>query len=122
MAVIGETDAPNGSAAVTERKTIGGFVLDGRELTPYEREILTILAEECNETAKEIMKLLRFGTDQTNPETGKLNNHELCVEVGQLYYMFIEMAKLPVYHDLSFLEGRRGKREKLAKFMMTSPP
>ena len=37
------------------------------------RETLVILGEECNEVAKEIFKILRYGPDQIKPGTEKTN-------------------------------------------------
>lgn len=42
--------------------------------------------EECGEVTQELMKVLRFGLDQTNPDTGISNKFNLEKEIGQLQY------------------------------------
>tara|TARA_R110000868_G_scaffold126775_2_gene334040 strand:- start:356 stop:637 length:282 start_codon:yes stop_codon:yes gene_type:complete len=56
------------------------------------RETLVILGEECNEVAKEIFKILRYGPDQIKPGTEKTNIQHLEQEIGDLEAM-IELLK-----------------------------
>lgn len=48
------------------------------------REILIILQEECNEVAKEICKIMRYGPDQIKPGTELTNIQHLETELGDL--------------------------------------
>ena len=43
-------------------------------------------AEECNEVAQGIMKILRFGIDCAHPDTGVTNKEAIEEEIGQLRY------------------------------------
>jgi NTP pyrophosphatase (non-canonical NTP hydrolase) len=51
------------------------------------REILIILQEECNEVAKEICKIMRYGPDQIKPGTDFTNIQHLERELGDLLAM-----------------------------------
>lgn len=51
------------------------------------REILIILQEECNEVAKEICKIMRYGPDQIKPGTDLTNIQHLEHELGDLMAM-----------------------------------
>ena len=105
-----------------------GVVEDGRPLTDYERETLTILLEECNEVAKEclavatkITKLLRFGTDQTNPTTLLKNNVEFSEEIGDLAVVLSNVGELPFFDFPAYHRGIARKKEKLKHFTQYAP-
>ena len=51
------------------------------------RETLIILQEECNEVAKEICKIMRYGPDQIKPGTDLTNIQHLERELGDLLAM-----------------------------------
>ena len=75
------------------------------------RETLVILGEECNEVAKEIFKILRYGPDQIKPGTEKTNIQHLEQEIGDLEAM-IELIK-----DLNVGVSAQGTSQaKLKKF------
>lgn len=93
-------------------------LLDGRELTPYEREVLTILSEECNEVAVKVSKLLRFGACQTNPETKTRNHIELCNEVGDLNVMLRLFQGLQFYNHGAVIDGEHHKHLQLSKYSL----
>ena len=105
-----------------------GVVEDGRPLTDYERETLTILLEECNEVAKEclavatkITKLLRFGTDQTNPTTQLKNHVELSEEIGDLNVVLARATSLSIFDAEACKRGVFRKIEKLKHFTQYAP-
>lgn len=118
----------NGNETATSAPPVEKFrVWDGRLLTDQEREILTVLAEECNEVAKEcntvaikVSKLLRFGADQTNPVTLANNSHELSGEVGDLSVMIERFKALAIFDSQSFEEGQARKIRKLKQFLQHS--
>jgi len=50
-------------------------------------------AEECSEVTQGIMKVLRFGLEQTNPNNGVSNKQQLEEEVGQLQYCLHRLTR-----------------------------
>ncbi len=55
------------------------------KLLPDEHERLVILAEECNEVAQSIMKILRHGWDGSHPSSKYVDNtHQLESELGDV--------------------------------------
>lgn len=105
--------------------TIDPKLLDGRPLTDYERETLTITSEECaevaiecNKVAVKISKLLRFGVDNTNPVTREPNTVELCREIGDLTIMLQRMCSLKFFHQQAYREGVLRKQQQLAKYTL----
>ncbi len=56
---------------------------DAEPLPDDERELLTILAEECGEVVQRCTKILRFGM-RVNPWTGKHNRDQLELELGDV--------------------------------------
>jgi hypothetical protein len=96
---------------------------DGRPLDPYEREVLTILQEEAAEVIQAASKLLRFGEGVTNPVTGVTNTKELGLEIGDLRLMLqVLYESTEIVDPLDIGLGMRRKRERLAKFLQTTPP
>lgn len=87
--------------------------------TPREREILTILVEECAEVQQRASKLLRFGRDEVERGQPLSNRDRLSLELGDLCAV-IEMA---ADHGLVLTEIIRAqgpkKHEKLRQFMQT---
>jgi NTP pyrophosphatase (non-canonical NTP hydrolase) len=60
-------------------------------ITDAERELLTILAEECGEVVQRCTKIQRFGMTE-NPWTGKHNRAELEAELGDVIAMMRILA------------------------------
>jgi len=52
-----------------------------------------VAAEECNEVAQGIMKMLRFGPECQHPDTGETNVESLQIEIGQLIYALQRLSK-----------------------------
>jgi NTP pyrophosphatase (non-canonical NTP hydrolase) len=87
--------------------------------TPHEREILTILIEECAEVQQRATKLLRFGRDEVQPGQPHNNRERLSGELGDLNAI-VEMAAnygLVALHVVWQQELK--KRAKLRKYMQT---
>lgn len=55
------------------------------DLTPQQKEVLLITAEECSEVIKEISKIFRFGID--TEWNGVVNRNHLAEELGDLMCM-----------------------------------
>lgn len=89
--------------------------------TPREREILTIVIEECAEVQQRATKLLRFGRDEVQLGQPLSNMERLSQEIGDLQAILTmaEDAKL-VCRDIA---GKQApiKFEKLERFMQTAP-
>lgn len=99
------------------------IIKDGRPLSHWEREVLTILQEECAEVIQAASKLLRFGAYVTNPVTGVANTKELGLEIGDLRFMLqvlYEATGLTDPNDVA--DGLRRKRERLRIFLQSTPP
>jgi hypothetical protein len=94
---------------------------DGRALTPYEREILTILQEECAEVIVAASKLLRFGAGNTNPSTGQSNVRELSLEVGDVQRMLELVALADLVEPRAMNEGVARKSARLAIYLQNGP-
>lgn len=87
--------------------------------TPHEREILTILIEECAEVQQRATKVLRFGRDEVQPGHEKSNSRRLAEEIGDMEVM-VDMATKVGLISADDIENRKDrKREKLAKYMQT---
>jgi hypothetical protein len=50
-------------------------------------------SEECSEVTQGIMKVLRFGLEQTNPNNGISNKRQLEEEIGQLQYCLHRLTR-----------------------------
>ncbi len=111
--------SPSQKAAAMEQKTQKFTPTDGRPLTPYEREILTILQEECAEVIVAASKLLRFGLGNTNPDTKVINTTELGLELGDLQHMMRRVEVAGIVDIDVVLAGDYRKERRLAQFLQT---
>lgn len=115
-------DAANAaSAKVSAILSPDRFVTPCELPTPREREILTILIEECAEVQQRATKLLRFGRDEVQPGQPHSNMVRLSQEIGDLQAILTlaEDARL-VSRDIA---GKQApiKFAKLEQFMQSSP-
>lgn len=98
------------------------FVFSAPPLSDYEREILTILIEECAEVQQRATKMLRFGRDEMQQGQALTNRDRLSLEVGDMDAMkhlciaagLIDMGKM--------IEGMRNKGLKLIKYLQNTAP
>lgn len=90
--------------------------------TDREREILTILIEECAEVQQRASKMLRFGRDETQPGYGLDNRQRLSREVGDLQAMVQMAIEANLIDALTVAARRPRKLEKLAHYMQTELP
>lgn len=90
--------------------------------TPHEREILTILIEECAEVQQRATKLLRFGRDEVQPGQSLSNSARLSDEIGDLYAMTERAQDLGLVDLARVATAMRAKEAKLETFMQTIPP
>lgn len=89
--------------------------------TPYERELLEILIEECAEVQQRATKMLRFGVHEVQPGQELNNAQRLAMECGD----FAEVARLVTDAGMAPWShvklGVESKRRQLAKYMQTTP-
>lgn len=97
------------------------YVPNGTPLTEYEREILTILAEEAAEIVQAATKLLRFGKEN-RPNGGEVNTIVLAREVGDLNHMVFRCLDVGLIDMKSIDEGRRRKEDRLRIYLQATPP
>lgn len=97
------------------------YAFTGEPLTPYEAELLQILAEECNEVAIAASKLLRFGREK-NPTTGVSNIRDLGLETGDLQMVFARVLAADILRNADVVEGMERKEKRLAIYMRHKRP
>ena len=91
-------------------------------LTDYEREIVTILMEECAEVTQRASKMIRFGANEVQAGQFANNIERLSEELGNL------MEMVNVVYDAGLLDsawvehGRANKQRKLPQYLQSSPP
>jgi hypothetical protein len=96
------------------------FIADGIPLTDYEREVLTILQEECAEVIQAASKVLRFGKGNRPPEGGDANTRTLGLEAGDLQHMITMSVVCGVIDCQDVFNGISRKSERLRRFMQTT--
>ena len=98
---------------------------DGRWVSPvppptdYERELLTILIEECAEVQQRATKSLRFGPTEVQPGQSLSNNQRLARELGDLYAVASLAEEAGLLNPREIDDAIREKHRKLKKFMQT---
>ena len=85
--------------------------------TPYERELLEILIEECAEVQQRATKMLRFGVTDIQPGQEFTNRFRLGLEVGDLTWMIKLIQDAKLVNGMDILRGRDHKERQLAKYM-----
>lgn len=88
--------------------------------TPHEREILTILIEECAEVQQRATKLLRFGRDEIQPGQLLNNSARLSQELGDLQAVCTMAEEAGLVSREIAADQAPIKFEKLEKFMQTA--
>ena len=97
------------------------YVPNGTPVTEHERELLTILMEECAEVIQDAAKLLRFGKEN-RPDSNIANTYKLSTEVGEIMCV-VEMAvNVGLLSRASINMSKWHKHERLAHYMQTSAP
>lgn len=89
--------------------------------TPHQREVATILIEECAELTKALTKLLRFGVDDGYPGSPNTNRVDASNEAGDVIEMIDQALRARILDKHQIDVGRLVKREKLARYMQTEP-
>ncbi len=89
--------------------------------TPRQREILTVLIEECAEVQQRATKALRFGMGEIQPGQSYTNSTRLATEVGDLSAVLDMAVREHVIPHREIARSRTLKERKLAKYMQTEP-
>lgn len=87
-----------------------------------DRELLTILVEECAEVQQRATKALRFGLAEVQPGQPHDNAARLAHEVGDLLEMVDRLCDIGVIRRDAVQNGRRRKRSQLKKFLQCDAP
>jgi NTP pyrophosphatase (non-canonical NTP hydrolase) len=87
--------------------------------TPHEREILTILIEECAEVQQRATKLLRFGRDEIEPGQHLSNRERLSMELGDVSAILTMASAVGLVSEEIAREQMPKKQAKLRKYMQT---
>lgn len=91
-----------------------------KQLTEYEKHALLNMAEEANEVAQEVIKILRFGKHDIVPGTDYTNTEKLSYEWGQLLHMAaIVMSILPL-DEMKVQDGYDDKRRNFKEYLPLS--
>lgn len=93
------------------------YISDGTPLTDYERELLTILAEECAEVAQRATKALRFGLDEVQKGQHFDNAYRLSQEIGDFYCVVHKMMEAKMVSRADIDNGFFHKQKQLEKWM-----
>lgn len=89
--------------------------------TPYERELLEILIEECAEVQQRATKMLHFGVREVQPNQSLTNAQRLAYEYGDLVEVASRLMRIGLIPQKEVLEGQVRKIRQLAKYMQTTP-
>lgn len=90
--------------------------------TPYERELLEILIEECAEVQQRATKMLRFGVQERQPGQLHTNSVRLSEEVGDLMEVIDRCRDADLLSRDAIATGIKRKKHQLAKYMQTEKP
>jgi hypothetical protein len=91
------------------------------ELPPegLDRELLTVLAEECCEVGQRVAKALRFGIAEIQPGQPLSNARRISDELGDLLGVMDRLMERGVLSDSDIEIARDVKRIKLERFLQS---
>ena len=95
------------------------FVSRAPPPTPRQREVITIMIEECAEVQQRATKLLRFGPEEVQPGQLLNNAFRLGLEIGDLMEMIDLAINAGLVLPKAIETGRKNKRCQLTRFMQT---
>lgn len=95
------------------------FVSPSPPMEGYERELLTILVEECAEVQQRATKALRFGIGEIQPRQEHTNSERLAAEIGDVLEMVDRVLAAGLIRQADIDAGRQHKRQQLAVYMQT---
>lgn len=86
----------------------------------YERELLTILMEECAEVIQRASKAIRFGMDEVQPDQPRSNSERLAFEIGDVLTLIDLCQEAGLVSTYQSIHRKSIKRDKLKKYMQFS--
>lgn len=78
-----------------------------------DREIMSILQEECAECIQAVSKVFRFGFDNHHPDRSETNREHLAEEIGDLQAMIDLLISSGIVDADSVKSASIGKHKKL---------
>jgi hypothetical protein len=82
--------------------------------------LLTIAAEECNETAQRISKALRFSLEEKQPGQSMTNAERITYEFSQLYAMMEMLHAEGCIQDMTYEGDIEDKKLQVEKYLLHS--
>ncbi len=104
----------------TPIKGYENFVSPEPKPTPYQRELLEILIEECAEVQQRATKMLRFGVKEIQPGQPLNNAERLAREFGDLILVSQLLEDIGLLPEDDIIAGMAHKEAQLAKYMQTT--
>lgn len=89
--------------------------------SPYQREILEILIEECGEVIQRATKMLRFGVLEVQPGQDLNNTQRLAMEIGDLLEVTNHVNRAGLCPNEYVEKGMAQKADKLQRYMQNGP-
>lgn len=84
-----------------------------------ERELLTILAEECCEVGQRVSKALRFGIDEIQPGQDLTNAERIMLELGDIFAVMEKLEQHGVINQTMIGKFYEKKVPKLARYLQS---
>ncbi|WP_022729743.1 MazG nucleotide pyrophosphohydrolase domain-containing protein [Fodinicurvata sediminis] len=85
-----------------------------------ERELLTILAEECCEIGQRVTKALRFGVREIQPGQSLTNDERIAEEVGDLLAVLVRLQEMGLLSNETITDSFESKQKKLGRYLQNS--
>lgn len=79
--------------------------------------LLTILAEECVETAQRVSKALRFTLDEIQPDQNQTNAQRIVYEFNDIVAMMEILKEEGIIDTVIDIEAIEKKKAKVAKYL-----
>jgi len=95
------------------------FISPERPPEGLDRELLTVLSEECCEVGQRVCKALRFGVAEVQPGQPMSNAQRIADELGDLLGVMDALMERGVLSDTDIELARAVKRVKLARFLQS---
>lgn len=98
------------------------FNYTGEPVTPYQRELLELIAEECAEVVQRATKIMRFGPTEVQPGQELSNVARISREVGDLLEVLERAEAAGLIDRAHVATGRMTKRAKLLRYLKNEAP